>query len=228
MTSGKASFWSITINNPTDTDYQQWEALKSETWVREVSGQLEKGEQNGVLHVQGCVKTDYGRHLQQLRRCLPRAHVEVAKNQFALKNYVQKSDTRVAELPTIKVATQQDVQDRVLKELQREGAFKYKWTGCMTECFDDFLQDPKVWLGIRKDWEIWVDSAVSSLIREGYYGVEFVMANPQVRTAFRKYLPDILFRQWKSSRARSAHAREAGATDIGEASADVCLVEEID
>lgn len=50
--SKRASWWSITINNPTDGDR---EAVKSEnwpTWVKRFKLQEEVGE-NGTLHIQG-------------------------------------------------------------------------------------------------------------------------------------------------------------------------------
>lgn len=197
MSSGKSSYWSITINNPTDGDIQQWNGLGSQPWVRKVEGQLEKGEE-GTTHIQGMVQTEYGRFLQKLREALPRAHIELAKNKFALANYVTKEETRVAAIPTVKVATQADVQNKLLKIILKSSHQKYPWEGCKTTYFDEWLL--KFEYELKRDWEFWLDVSVAELIREGYYGVEFVAANQQVRNAFRKYLPDILYRQWRATR----------------------------
>lgn len=194
MPSEKSRNWSITINNPTDDDNAQWAQLKDYAWVKETQGQVERGEE-GTLHIQGMVKTDPIR-FAQIKKALPRAHIEPAKNQFALVNYVNKPETRVAAISPVKVATQSDVQSEILRALMRSGFRYYEWTGDTQAYFLDFLRQKE--LEIRKDWEIWVDAAVSQLIIDGYYGVEFVMSNPQIRTAFRKYLPAILERTYKA------------------------------
>lgn len=189
----KSCCWSVTINNPTPDDFQQWESLKSAHWVREVSGQIEKGDQEQTPHLQGMVRTLSVR-FSQVKKALPRAHIEAARSPGALARYVAKEDTRVAALPTVRVATQADVQRALLKEIRENPNFdKYEWNGYY---FLDFLAT-KGWK-IEKDWEYWTDRAVNRLIREGYYGVEFVMSNPQVRTAFKKYFVAILYRTYNA------------------------------
>lgn len=188
--SDKCCNWSITINNPTDDDYKQWESLKGLHWVKEVVGQLEKGEQEQTPHLQGMIKTQSVR-FAQLKKALPRAHIEPARNPIALKQYVQKEDTRVASVPTAKVASQQDVQETILMILEQNGYYK-TWDH-KKEWIDNFNAHRYL---IQKDWESLLDTAVRKLILDGYYGIEFVMANPQIRTAFKKYLPEIIYRTW--------------------------------
>lgn len=189
--SGKASCWSITINNPTEDDTIQWQALKNAPWVKEVKGQLEKGD-NDTPHIQGMVRTEHVR-FAQIKRALPRAHIEPAKNTLALSNYVEKVDTRVGAIPQVRVATQKDVQDKVYDLVNDCGPLRYG---------DHFsikliLVHGDEWR-VGKDWEYWLDLAVNSLICEGFYGVEFVMSNPQIRNAFKKYFVSILFRTMKA------------------------------
>nr|WAE43239.1 MAG: replication associated protein [Cressdnaviricota sp.] len=88
----KASWWSITINNPTDEDKQTLAQLPR--FVKNVIGQTEVGKE-GTPHLQLAVNTQQCR-LSQVKKWLPRAHIEVAKNVDALKEYVKKSDTAVA------------------------------------------------------------------------------------------------------------------------------------
>jgi len=85
----RGSWWSFTINNPSPDDRA---ALKApiEPAV-ELFYQDEIGE-GGTLHIQGCVHTTYMR-MVQLKEWLPRAHLEVARNKDALKNYVKKKET---------------------------------------------------------------------------------------------------------------------------------------
>lgn len=197
--SDKCCNWSITINNPTDEDKERWACLKSLTWVKEVKGQLERG-QEGTLHIQGMIKTQSVR-FSQVKKALPRAHIEPARNATALAQYVTKSETRVASLPTLKVASQADVQNMIIEYLEREAKFRYpEWDSLM-------LWSQKLHryeYELQQDWEYWTDLAVSALIYRGYYGVEFVMANNQVRQAFKKYFVPIIH--------RTIHARQTQST----------------
>lgn len=188
--SDKCCNWSITINNPTDEDHIQWEALKGLHWVKEVVGQLEKGAE-GTPHIQGMIKTQSVR-FTQVKKALPRAHIEPAKNPAALKQYVQKEETRVAQMPTAKVATASDLQQEIYSELLYCGTTWYKtWTPDL-DSFEENLR--KHHLQITEMWEAHLDAAVKSLIKQGYYGIEFVVSNNQIRNAFKKYLPEIIYR----------------------------------
>lgn len=94
MSSGsqRATYWSITINNPEEAEYTN--VPMPPGWVLE--GQLEEGEQ-GTIHFQGCLKTTQLR-MSSVKRFFPRAHIEIARNVKALKEYVHKDETRVAEV----------------------------------------------------------------------------------------------------------------------------------
>lgn len=205
--SEKASAWSITINNPNDDDLRQWESLKGLHWVREVTGQLEQGE-NGTPHIQGCLKTTHVR-FSQVKRALPRAHIEPARSVAALERYVVKAATRVAPIPTTKVATQADVQRRL-----------YQLT-CSTLGLDTNHTNPTQIEQAIRDMEarIWtamdykgnsnhfaismVNQAVSSFVRDGYYGIEFVMSNGQVRSAFVTHFSAIVIREHHANRLQA-------------------------
>lgn len=185
----RASCWSITINNPTEDDLVAWRSLSGLHWVREVTGQMEQGE-NGTPHLQGCLKTAQVR-FAQVKKALPRAHIEVARNVQALQSYVVKEDTRIAPIAAVRVATAADLQRTIYNTLLWEGS-NYFDTWDDTVSFVINVQNHRD--TIRRFWEILLDEAVYRLIREGYYGIEFVVSNPQIRNAFKKYLPDILYR----------------------------------
>lgn len=191
----KSCYWSITINNPTEDDLIRWEGLKGEKWVKKVMGQLEKGE-NGTPHIQGMLNTDSVR-FSQIKRALPRAHIEVARKPAALAQYVQKEDTRLAPLQTTQVATQADIQRECL-ELALADYRREKLSNNFTK--DEFYD----WMVLHniqyKAWsEALLDASVKKLVRAGYYGIEFVMCNPQVRTAFKKYFCEIVIREYGRS-----------------------------
>jgi len=158
---------------------------------------MEKGE-NGTPHIQAMVRTQSVR-FSQMKKALPRAHIEVARAPQALAKYVVKEETRVAPLQTTKVATQSDVQKGLLKLTsdlyltERQEMDKdrfYEWLRNRT--LDDYT---------RKGHfiESMIDTVVKQLILDGYYGVEFVMMNPQVRQSFKKYFCEIIIREYARS-----------------------------
>lgn len=90
----RASWWGITINNPTDEDYSLVKNLPS--FVRYCKGQTEQGE-NGTLHIQAVANTAQVR-MSQMKSWLPRGHFEVLKTKTHQKNtleYVWKEDTAI-------------------------------------------------------------------------------------------------------------------------------------
>lgn len=209
---GKASAWSITINNPTDADIESWKHAKMLHWVKDVKGQLEKGE-NGTPHIQGMLVTESVR-FSQVKKAFPRAHIEAAKNKQALATYVQKDETRVATITPVKVGTATDVQNECLGQVQnwleehRPG--KDLWD-CKSE--------------IETHWELFLDKAVNELIQKGYYGMEFAVCNPQVRSAYRRYFWSICIRQYEENLRQEASRQtqasiEAQADDAPPPSSD--------
>lgn len=96
MSTQRATSWSLTLNNPTSADEECINLARQKGW--KVEGQLEKGE-NGTPHYQLLVQTPQVR-FSAVKKMFPRAHIEVARNVAALKEYVHKEKTREGELPT--------------------------------------------------------------------------------------------------------------------------------
>lgn len=90
-TSVRATWWSITINNPTQDDFKA--LADPPTWVKRVKYQQEVGG-DGTPHIQGAVNTAQVR-FSAIKEWLPRAHIEVAKDKKALLKYVEKAETAV-------------------------------------------------------------------------------------------------------------------------------------
>jgi len=207
----KSRNWSITINNPTDDDNILIAGLTDLTWVKEVKGQLEQGE-NGTPHYQMMLKTDNVR-FSQVKKALPRAHIEPARNAAALANYVVKQDTRVSSIPTVRVATQRDLQEHILQTVLQESDL----SGCKIESAEQirsYLLDKQFEFTGKNPrskktiYEHMLDDAVAALIRKGFYGIEMVCSNNQVRNAFIKYLPDIMYRSYNASQAQASVNQE--------------------
>jgi len=92
----RSNHWSLTINNPTASDYEEMDRARQKGW--KVTGQIEKGEE-GTPHLQLHLQTPQVR-FSAVKKAFTRAHIEVARNAQALENYVTKDETRVGELPT--------------------------------------------------------------------------------------------------------------------------------
>lgn len=206
----RGSCWSITINNPTAEDLEAWKSIRLNPWVKDAQGQLEEGE-NKTPHIQGLLKTDYVR-FSQVKKLLPRAHIEVARNKNALQNYVKKEDTRLATIEADKVATPRLVQERLTSMVEQHIFHKgipVRWTytlakDCKTKewhselCDEDELEFKQV-VYRNREWiqhnaDTLIDAVVEELIEAGYYGIEFVISNNQVRNGYKKYLSAIIIR----------------------------------
>lgn len=209
----KASCWSVTINNPTQEDLEAWKNAKMLHFVKEASGQLERGE-NGTPHIQGLLRTEYVR-FSQVKKAFPRAHIEKAKNIFALTQYVEKEETRIGELKANKVATPQVVQERltsIVEDFIFHKGFPTTWKytfsrDCTRKVWvqeilyeaEEYQYEFRASVYRNSEWikdhaDMVIDRAVSQLIEEGFFGIEFAIANNQVRNGYKKYLPSIIIR----------------------------------
>lgn len=206
----KGCAWSITINNPTDADLELWKSIRQIHWVKDAQGQLECGE-NGTPHIQGLLKTQSVR-FAQVKKLLPRAHIEKAKNLFALTQYVAKEETRLAPIANDMVASPRVVQERltsiVMEKLYDKGnpirwrqeyiQNKFVWKPAFADESDTLrhLYNNKEYIQAHSDE--FLDKAVAQLIENGYYGIEFAVANNQVRNGYKKYMSSIIIRHYAS------------------------------
>lgn len=88
----RASWWAITLNNPTDEDR---ELLKTPPkFVSEMWYQMEHAPTTGTPHFQMCLHTTQQR-FAAIKEFLPRAYIEKARNKDALQQYCKKSATSV-------------------------------------------------------------------------------------------------------------------------------------
>lgn len=99
-TSSKHRTYSITINNPESREQNTFEILLKKDFVKDGDYQMERGA-NGTRHIQGWITFKYPFPFNALKDWFPRAHLEVARNTNALRNYCKKVDTRIEEDPII-------------------------------------------------------------------------------------------------------------------------------
>lgn len=94
MTSNKSSWWSITAFNEEAKLLvaSQQGNVAFPDFVKELYGGMEKCPSTGKEHFQGALHTSHVR-MSQVKKWLPTAHLEVARNKEALKKYAMKEET---------------------------------------------------------------------------------------------------------------------------------------
>lgn len=169
MKTERASAWSLTINNPTQTDRYNINTLPA-NWT--IIGQEEVGKE-GTPHLQLMLKTPQVR-FSAVKKHFPRAHIEIARNVKALEEYVQKEDTRVSTL----------VQDKRFLTLPQ-----------LWDQFAEYIDNKR---GAHNDWneEEWLvqfDKFCNQAIEDGYH-IELMAVNPQIRSCVKKFGISIYYR----------------------------------
>lgn len=181
----RGTCWSITINNPVESDLPSKDAL-APGWSYQ--GQMEKCPTTGTPHYQGLVKTPQVRFIA-VKKVFPRAHIELAKNQKALANYVHKPETRIAEVPSVQSAqpSMWDYHNVIASMWSDE-----EYIQLQSELSDEDILKGEAPL-------LYVDKLVARDIEQGRVGAEFIAVNPQWRSAWKKFWRSILVRQRKIS-----------------------------
>ena len=183
----RATCWSITINNPTEQDLKP--SLPA-GWS--MTGQIERGEEEGTEHYQGMLKTTQVR-FTAVKKVFPRAHIEVARNRSALEKYVHKDETRIATVPDNKsvVPSLFDYQHTIAarwddnvfyQRVQQRRDYEDEHKGEKYQEEDDLAMD-------------YLDFMVSEDIRNGVCGVEFIAINPMWRSAWKKFWRSMIARE---------------------------------
>lgn len=180
MSTTRATAWSVTLNNPTASDEECINVARQKGW--KVEGQLERGA-SGTPHYQLMVTTPQVR-ASAVKRAFPRAHIEVARNAAALKQYVHKDETAEGDLPT-----QQEMYPSLSRfwDLITE-QFQFDYTGATGNPCSDPRNCENHWFSLRRfdDW-------CSHLIMKGY-NIETMAVNPQTRSAWSRYAVAIVYR----------------------------------
>jgi len=197
----RALSWSVTINNPTEKDLDfSWIEAKP-GWS--IQGQMEKGSE-GTPHYQGCLKTPNKPAFSTIKKCLPRAHIEKARNAQQLEAYVHKEETRLSlvdtkksEIPTLfayqrSVASKLHVHeiDVILRLIPIE---KYN--------------EENVWIKVHR----FIDNVIKDDITAGVRGIEFIAINPMWLSSWKKFWREIITRENGRTPQSDSPFEEAGA-----------------
>jgi len=181
----RASSWSITINNPNQSDEECINRARQIGY--KIEGQLEKGV-NGTPHYQLMVKTPQIR-FSAMKKAFPRAHIEVARNPDALEAYVNKEDTRIGQL----VETN-DMYPSLSKLWDLFHTY-YK-----TE-YAVGIPSSHITRNEEQRLEIF-DAFVGVYIGNGYH-IETMAVNPQIRGCVKKFINNIFLRVEKNLRRQT-------------------------
>lgn len=96
-TSSKHRTYSITINNPTESEQNILDFMLKQSFTKDGDYQFERGKE-GTVHIQGWISFKNPFPFLKLKEYLPRAHIEVARNSNALRNYCKKEATRLEDV----------------------------------------------------------------------------------------------------------------------------------
>lgn len=144
-----------------------------------VEGQKEQGKE-GTVHYQLILRTPQVR-FAAVKKAFPRAHIEVARNVSALRQYVNKEETRISGLAT--KDSQYPSQARY---------FELLWDEILNNPdVSEYSRGPKGRFTAPRNAMI---RATSQLIKQGYF-VESVACNPMTISAWDLYHDSFLVRK---------------------------------
>jgi len=178
----RGTCWSITINNPIDSDFD----VKHLPAKWRLSGQMELGKE-GTPHYQGMLTTPQV-WFSAVKKVLPRAHIELAKNKLALQKYVSKEDTRLAEVPDIvsSIPTLFDYQHTIAQQWNDDEFNEFK---------SNIPDEQFAKLGEGEIALQYVDTLVALDIEKGLIGVEYIAINPMWRSAWKRFHKSMIKRE---------------------------------
>lgn len=91
--SDKATWWSITAFDKGEQDFLA--SGQYPEWVSKVYGGLETCPESQRVHYQGAIQCRSQQRFSAIKKMLPKAHIEPAKQADALKKYAMKAETAI-------------------------------------------------------------------------------------------------------------------------------------
>ena len=192
MATDRATCWSVTWYPPTDSMEVEVSQREIEEYAKrqlppgwQVIGQMEQCPKSLRYHFQAMLKTPQVRKSAVIRQ-MDKAHIEVARVKNALASYVQKDETRVASIESAqKVPSMYEYTDIIASQYVDDDCKAYIQRRMeVTEYKESF---PDAYLR-------YIDSLVAADIKNGRRGAEFIAVNPQWRSAWKLFGPEIISR----------------------------------
>lgn len=192
-TNWSVTYWFDTENTPSKEKVDEYIArARQRGWV--INGQIEKAPETGNLHYQLHLNTRKQVRASDIKKMLPTAWIQKARKTVALQQYVVKEDTRVAPLAdeTDKYPTANKLWELIYREYDiwdKEGWDQTEWSsGGEVQLYRE--DDQKA---LQRDPLAFFDKVMGQLIRKGYY-VDMLASNPAIRSFWKKFWADILYR----------------------------------
>jgi hypothetical protein len=143
-----------------------------------MTGQFEVGK-SGTRHYQGCLKTPQVRWAA-VKKTYPRANISLARNEFALKAYVKKDDTRASAI----------VSSGVMNIFQFQDVIAGDWNDAEWNSYQQLFKNKE----LGEVALIYVDGLVKTRIRNGQRGAEWIAMNPLWRSVWKNFYAEIIAR----------------------------------
>lgn len=89
----KATWWSVTAF--AEDEIRELSGTEFPRFVKKVFGGMEKCPTSGRLHFQGAIQCHSQQRFSALKKWLKTSHLEVARNEDAIRQYAMKEDTAV-------------------------------------------------------------------------------------------------------------------------------------
>lgn len=155
-----------------------------------IKGQFEQGAE-GTYHLQAMLRTPQVR-FSAVKQVFPRGHIEVAKNPRALEKYVNKQETRIAELTENNgIPSLFEFHETIVGDWNED---EYK------EMCDEYETTTPDEVAL-----MYLDRLVSRRIAAGERGIEFIAINPMFRSAWKRFYRSIIVRH-ANAQTRNAQA----------------------
>jgi hypothetical protein len=183
------TYWFDTENSPSKAKVDEYIDIARQAGYI-INGQIEKAPTTGNLHYQLQVKTPWTRK-SAVKKMLPTAWIEKTKKDVALQQYVKKEDTRVA--PLLDADDKYPTTNKLWELIYREYDVleKYGWNYDNEDEVELYSGDDQKTL--EGDPLAFFDKVMGRLIRRGYY-VDMLASNPAIRSFWKKFWRDVLFR----------------------------------
>lgn len=180
MSTDRASCWSITQQIDTEEDGRTFMSRQLPPGWK-LQGQVEKAPSTGKLHLQLLLKTPQVR-FSAVKKIFTQAHIEQARDERALAIYVHKEESRVRSVEHTATPTLWDFNTMVLDKWDCAEFEKFAGTTDWRRASDEMAM-------------LYVDKLIGDMIESGVRGAEYMGVNPMIRSSWKKFWKQMVYRQ---------------------------------
>jgi len=207
------TYWSITINNPTEADYLI-ARNPNEKYVRQFVWTPEEGETTGTPHIQGWLRCQRNMTRTAVQKLYPRSHLKPCdKDEYneRVHQYAQKDDPTTRGPHMITINDPLPSVERMLPEI-----YQFSFDNWVAEHTGRQKLDLVTNLGnfSYQDIRKWRPTAESSLVRERGPLYAKVFVSPVYEKLIKKFGEE-LFLHWRHNQITHAQEDSLSRSDAG-------------